>query len=182
MKKDEVTDNEIKDNEAYELQEQEAVQDILEDAEPDDDVQDEEQGEELNAEQEELRKRSFMKTLLDSGDEDDEEEISLAAMGKKVFDKHWLMKQMWFIILLGLYLLGLVHMHYLTEDDLLQKEDLQNRIEDMRYRSITINSELTEKMRQSLIEKRLEALGDSTLQPSVDAPYIIDLSEEDGTE
>lgn len=88
-------------------------------------------------------------------------------------DGRWFFKQIPLLLLILGGVLLMVTNRYQAQQEIIEKEQLQRDVEDWRYRALTRSSELTTKTRQSKIEERLKALGDSTLTISKEPPFTI---------
>ena len=87
---------------------------------------------------------------------------------------HEFFSRNWGVIALVLFLtLCYVGNRYSADQELIRINDLQRELEEVRYRALTHNSELTMLCRQSNIEAALRAHGDSTLCASKEPPYVI---------
>jgi len=92
-------------------------------------------------------------------------------------DGRWFFHQIpLFLLILGGILL-MVTNRYQAQQEIIEKEQLQRDVEDWKYRSLTRSSELTTRTRQSQIEERLKALGDSTLSTPKEPPFTINPNE-----
>ncbi len=121
------------------------------------------------------RKR-ILSILTHESDTEESEELTLRNI-VKALDGVWLMRQMPLLGIIAVFLIVMTTLHYQWQKDLIEKEELKRRIEDITYRSAALNSELTEKTRQSMIERRLRSNGDSTLMPSTEAPFVVRTSQ-----
>jgi len=125
-------------------------------------------------------KRRVLNYLIPEG-EPESEDINLKEAIKSVNGK-WFIKQ---LPLLGIVLagmMGIITNRYQSQQGLIERDELEKQVTDIRYRSLNQRSEITRKTRQSMIEEKLKTLGDTTLLPSVDAPYIININEEEAKE
>ena len=59
----------------------------------------------------------------------------------------------------------------LAQSEMIQEDKLHEELQDWKYRSMTRNSELTFRCRQSQLEEQMKAMGDSTLCSSNDPVY-----------
>lgn len=123
-------------------------------------------------------KRRLMNLVLPEGEAEDLEEVSLREAIKAI-DGRWFLRQLGLMLIVLAGMLILVSLRYQTQQDLIEIDQLKDEVLDIRYRSLTRNSELTQRVRQSKIEEMLKAFGDTTLLPSVEPPYILTPYEED---
>ncbi len=122
------------------------------------------------------RKR-ILSILTHESDTEETDEVTLQNV-IKTLDGAWLMKQMPLLGIVAFFLVVMTTLHYQWQKDIIEKETLKNAIEDITIRSAAVNSELTEKTRQSMIERRLKNNGDSTLLPSTEPPFVIRTNKE----
>ena len=66
---------------------------------------------------------------------------------------------------------------YQAQQEMIEEEKLRSELQDWKFRSMTRNSELTFKSRQSQLEKQLKNMGDSTLLPSNEPLYKITIDK-----
>lgn len=88
-------------------------------------------------------------------------------------DGSWFVHQ---IPVLAMILVGLILYitnRYSAQQEMIREAELIRQQQDWRYRCMTVHSELTTKSRQSQLELRLHALGDSTLHLSKTPLYEI---------
>ncbi len=129
--------------------------------------------------QKETTGKSLWSSLFTEGETEGGESKNLKDLVRSMkLDGRWFISQIpFFLLILGGILL-MVTNRYQAQQEIIQKEQLQKDVEDWRYRSLTRSSELTRLSRQSQIEERLKALGDSTLAPSKEPPFTINTNEE----
>ncbi len=110
--------------------------------------------------------------LRGDNESEDPEERSLRDVINQI-DGPWLLRQV--PLMLAFFLFGVLSItaRYAKEEKQIRINMLQKEVADYRYRALTRSSQLTERTRQSRIEERLKAQGDSTLLPSSEAPFII---------
>ncbi len=89
-------------------------------------------------------------------------------------DSKWVLRQLSIVAIIFLFAMASITCGYLTQTLQVKRNDLKREVEDHRLRALTRNSELTREMRQSMIEERLKANGDSTLTTTPDKPFIIE--------
>ncbi len=76
--------------------------------------------------------------------------------------------------MLALILLGIIIYitnRYQAQTEMIEEDKLHEELQDWKYRSMTRNSELTLRCRQSQLEEQMKAMGDSTLCSSNDPVY-----------
>ena len=90
-----------------------------------------------------------------------------------IIDGQWVRRQIVLILLIVGGIIFYVTNRYQAQKDIIELVQLQNELKDMKFRVLTRSSELTLKTRQSELEKQLKNFGDSTLQVTNEAPFII---------
>lgn len=90
-----------------------------------------------------------------------------------IIDGQWVRRQIVLILLIVGGIIFYITNRYQTQKDIIELVQLQNELKDMKFRVLTRSSELTLKTRQSELEKQLKNFGDSTLQVTNEAPFII---------
>ena len=86
---------------------------------------------------------------------------------------------LWFKKHIGVIVLGVagiiiyITCRYQAQQEIILEEQLRTERQDWKFRTLTRNSELTLKTRQSHIEKALKNFGDSTLKVSTEAPFVV---------
>ncbi len=78
----------------------------------------------------------------------------------------WLRRQLGVLAILLVGIIMYITNGYQAQQELFEEIRLKKELLDSKYRCLTRKSELTQQTRQSQIERRLKALGDSTLSPS----------------
>ena len=82
-------------------------------------------------------------------------------------DGQWFKKQIWLILLIAFGVIFYITNRYQAQQEIILHEQLRSDLQDWKFRSLTRNSELTLRTRQSQIEKALKQFGDSTLKVSI---------------
>lgn len=90
-----------------------------------------------------------------------------------IIDGQWVRRQIVLILLIVGGIIFYITNRYQAQKDIIELVQLQNELKDMKFRILTRSSELTLKTRQSELEKQLKNFGDSTLQVTNEAPFII---------
>ena len=86
-------------------------------------------------------------------------------------DGQWFKKQIWLILLIAFGIIFYITNRYQAQQEIILHEQLRSDLQDWKFRSLTRNSELTLRTRQSQIEKALKQFGDSTLKVSIVPPF-----------
>ena len=154
-------------------------EELQEATEPDglDEVQEVQEDQEVQEIEEPVSdKEKLMRSLV--SDDDEAEQLSNDSI-RQMLDAapRWFLSQ-WKLLLLclaGIFLY--VTNGYQAQVEIMKETELEAELKDWRYRCITRVSELTLLCRQSQLEHRLREQGDSTLQTSKVAPFIINVKE-----
>ncbi len=121
------------------------------------------------------RKR-MLNALLHESDSEETEEATLQDILRKV-DGAWLLRQMPLITLILFFCIVTTTLHYQWQQQLIEREELEKELDDLTYRTAAMGGELTVKTRESMIEQQLRMNGDSTLLPSVDEPFVVEVEQ-----
>lgn len=125
---------------------------------------------------EESSKAKLLNSLVNDEDEEKVQEIThwkdfMRAMS---IDGQWFKRQMGVIFMIVAGIILYITFRYQAQQEMIEEDNLRKELLDWKYRSMTRNSELTLRTRQSQLEEKLKANGDSTLKPSNIAPFIIE--------
>ena len=85
----------------------------------------------------------------------------------------WFKKQLGVLALILLGIIIYITNRYQAQTEMIEEDKLHEELQDWKYRSMTRNSELTLRCRQSQLEEQLKAMGDSTLCLSNEPVYEI---------
>lgn len=111
-----------------------------------------------------------------------EEEMALkqwkSVIRQMSIDGQWFKRQIGVIILAVAGIIIYITCRYQAQQEIIQEEQLRKELQDWKFKTLTRNSELTLKTRQSQIESALKNFGDSTLKVSTEAPYTTTVTRE----
>lgn len=111
-----------------------------------------------------------------------EEEMALKQWKRVIrqmsIDGQWFKRQIGVIILAVAGIIIYITCRYQAQQEIIQEEQLRKELQDWKFKTLTRNSELTLKTRQSQIENALKNFGDSTLKVSTEAPYTTTVTRE----
>ena len=82
-----------------------------------------------------------------------------------------------FLLITG-FLIVYIANRYSVQNDLIEIDKLQNKLQDARYKALSSSSSLTEKSRESHVLELLKNNKDSVLKIASQPPYIINVPEE----
>lgn len=134
---------------------------------------------ENNKEQEKSEKKPKLFSMLSNSME---EEMALkqwkSVIRQMDIDGQWFKRQIGVITLAVLGIIVYITCRYQAQQEIILEEQLKKELQDWKFRTLTRNSELTLKTRQSQIENALKLFGDSTLKVSTEAPFTTTLTQE----
>lgn len=129
--------------------------------------------------QKETRKSKLLGALIDDEESDDLKGAGWRDVMRALdVDGQWFRRQMGVILLAVVGIIIYITNRYQAQQQIIELEQLQNEQKDMKFRVLTRSSELTLRTRQSQLEEQLKTMGDSTLLPMVEAPFIIETTDE----
>ena len=115
-----------------------------------------------------------IRRFTDEDEEDDMGEISIKTIfGGDILQSKFFKRQIpWFIFVFALMILYTAN-RYSSQQDIIEIDNLRNKLQDVKYNALTESSELLNLSRQSNIEKYLRATQDSTLGDPTTPPFLI---------
>ena len=120
------------------------------------------------------QRRRLWGSLFTEGESDANESNSIGDVVRSIkIDGEMFFRQIPLLLLILAGILLMVTNRYQAQQEIIKKEQLQKEVEDWRFRSLTRSSELTTKTRQSQIEERLKAMGDSSITTPKEPPFTI---------
>ena len=124
------------------------------------------------------QRRNLWGSLFTEGELEAGDNKGLAdAIRQMNIDGRWFFHQIPLLLLILGGLLLIVTNRYQSQQEMIEKEKLEQDVADWRYRSLTRSSELTTRTRQSQIEERLRQMGDSLLKAPTEPPFTINPNE-----
>lgn len=105
-------------------------------------------------------------------DEDDKQRI-LDVMKSLSINGQWFKRQLGVLVIVLIGIIWYVTNRYQAQQEIIEEEKLQKELDDWKFRSLTRNSELTLKTRQSKVEDLLHQYGDSTLKIGIEPPFAL---------
>lgn len=127
----------------------------------------------LPAEQEQSGKSKLLNALVNEEDDSDKKDLEhlkdvLRALS---INGLWFRKQLGVLSLILFGIIVYISNRYQAQNEMIEEDKLHDELQDWKYRSMTRNSELTFRCRQSQLEEQMKAMGDSTLTSSNDPVY-----------
>lgn len=147
-------------------------------AEIKDNIQEELEQQEVQTqeEQEQSSKSKIYNALVNEEDDDSQKkdiEHLKDVLQALSIDGLWFKKQLGVLALILLGIIIYITNRYQAQTEMIEEDKLHEELQDWKYRSMTRNSELTLRCRQSQLEEQLKAMGDSTLCSSNEPVYEI---------
>ena len=124
-------------------------------------------------EQEQSNKSKILNALVNEEDDSEKKDMEhlkdvLQALS---INGLWFKKQLGVLALILLGIIIYISNRYQAQTEMIEEDKLHEELQDWKYRSMTRNSELTLRCRQSQLEELMKAIGDSTLCSSNDPIY-----------
>ncbi len=133
--------------------------------------------------QEQVRASSFSEAMAKQATEDESPSSSSFTLAKILGGDMWsaqiIRKQIWLILLIGLFLFIYISLRYQVQKDLIEIDILQKELQDAKYKALSSSSQITEKSRESKVLELLRNNKDSLLHMATQPPYIINVPEDE---
>lgn len=121
--------------------------------------------------------KAIQKAIEQQAREDEQPHSSSHTLKKILFgdflDTKLMRKNIWLIVLFVGFIFVSISNRYSTQKSLIEIDKLNKRLEDMKYRTLSSNSQLTEHIRESHVLEVLRNSKDSVLKLPSHPPYII---------
>lgn len=99
-------------------------------------------------------------------------------LGGEFLTARMLRRQIWVILIAAAFTLIYVSNRYSCQKDLLEINELNDKLKDAKYKALATSSELTEMCRESNVLQMLQNNKDSILHIATQPPYIISIPEQ----
>ena len=124
-------------------------------------------------EQEQSSKSKILNALVNEEDDSEKKDLEhlkdvLQALS---INGLWFRKQLGVLSLILFGIIIYISNRYQAQSEMIEEDKLHKELQDWKYRSMTRNSELTFRCRQSQLEEQMKAMGDSTLCSSNEPVY-----------
>ncbi len=121
-----------------------------------------------------------LKEQANEGEEPQSRTLSLRKiLGGDILNADIIRRQIWLFILIAFFMVIYVSNRYSCQRDILEIDRLQGQLQDAKYKALSSTSELTEKSRESNVLRALKNNKDSLLKMPSQAPFIINVPEEE---
>ena len=133
-------------------------------------------------ESEEKAEFQTFKEVLNEQAREDEEPMSnnftlRKILGGDILSAKMMRSQIWLIIIIVLFVIVYISNRYSVQKNLLEIDNLNKELQDVKYKALSSSSQLTEKSRESHVLELLKQNNDSTLKMPEQPPYIIEVKE-----
>ena len=127
----------------------------------------------VHEDEEQISKKKIYNALVNEEDDSEKKDMEhlkdvLQALS---INGLWFKKQLGVLALILLGIIIYITNRYQAQSEMTEEDKLHEELQDWKYRSMTRNSELTLRCRQSQLEEQLKAMGDSTLCSTNDPVY-----------
>ena len=99
-------------------------------------------------------------------------------LGGDILTAQIIRRQIWLVMLVVLFIIVYISNRYSIQKDLIEIDQLQNELQDAKYKALSSSSQITEKSRESNVLDMLKNNKDSILHIATQPPYIINVPEE----
>lgn len=100
------------------------------------------------------------------------DKITKSLISGRFFRSELFIKNTGLLLLIALYAFIYVSNRYATRQEIAHIKELRTQVTDMRYKLLTLQSELSEKSRQSNIERHIKE-NNSKLKVATNPPYTV---------
>ena len=123
-----------------------------------------------------------LKEALNEQAREDEEPMSnnftlRKILGGDILSAEMMRSQIWLIIIIVLFVIVYISNRYSVQKNLLEIDNLNKELQDVKYKALSSSSQLTERSRESHVLELLQQNNDSTLKMPEQPPFIIDVKE-----
>jgi hypothetical protein len=96
-------------------------------------------------------------------------------LGGDILSAQLIRSQIWLIIIIVFFIITYISNRYSVQKDLLEISNLNDQLQDAKYKALSSSSQLTEKCRESHVLELLKQSNDTTLKMPEQPPYYIQL-------
>lgn len=99
-------------------------------------------------------------------------------LGGDILTSATIRRQIWVFLLIAFFTLIYISNRYSCQQDLIEIDKLQERLQDAKFKALSSSSQMTERSRESNVLELLRNNSDSTLKTPNQPPYIITVPED----
>lgn len=98
-------------------------------------------------------------------------------LGGDILTAQVIRRQIWLIVLVVFFIIIYISNRYSIQQDMIEIDQLQEELQNAKYKALSSNSQITERSRESNVLKMLQNNKDSVLHIATQPPYIINVPE-----
>ena len=98
-------------------------------------------------------------------------------LGGDILTAQVIRRQIWLIVLVGFFIIIYISNRYSIQQDMIEIDQLQEELQNAKYKALSSSSQITERSRESNVLKMLQNNKDSVLHIATQPPYIINVPE-----
>lgn len=98
-------------------------------------------------------------------------------LGGDILTAQVIRRQIWLIVLVVFFIIIYISNRYSIQQDLIEIDQLQEELQNAKYKALSSSSQITERSRESNVLKMLQNNKDSVLHIATQPPYIINVPE-----
>jgi len=126
-----------------------------------------------------IQRKSTFEQIKSQVSEDDDAPVSSLTfrtiLGGDILSAQMVRRQVWLLLLIMLFVIVSVAFRYQCQQDEIQISKMEQELTDIKYRTLSSSSNLTERTRESRVLEALRNSKDSVLQVSKQPPFIINV-------
>lgn len=98
-------------------------------------------------------------------------------LGGDILTAQVIRRQIWLIVLVVFFIIIYISNRYSIQQDMIKIDQLQEELQNAKYKALSSSSQITERSRESNVLKMLQNNKDSVLHIATQPPYIINVPE-----
>ena len=98
-------------------------------------------------------------------------------LGGDILTAQVIRRQIWLIVLVVFFIIIYISNRYSIQQDMIEIDQLQEELQNAKYKALSSSSQTTERSRESNVLKMLQNNKDSVLHIATQPPYIINVPE-----
>ena len=98
-------------------------------------------------------------------------------LGGDILTAQIIRRQIWLIVLVVFFIIIYISNRYSIQQDMIEIDQLQEELQNAKYKALSSSSQITERSRESNVLKMLQNNKDSVLHIATQPPYIINVPE-----
>ena len=126
-----------------------------------------------------IQRKSTFEQIKSQVSEDDDAPVSSLTfrtiLGGDILSAQMVRRLVWLLLLIMLFVIVSVAFRYQCQQDEIQISKMEQELTDIKYRTLSSSSNLTERTRESRVLEALRNSKDSVLQVSKQPPFIINV-------